>query len=259
MPLGLSSCPNDTFIFHAMLHGLVDTEPLCFEPVIADVEALNERAFRAELAVTKLSFHAYMHVREKYEMLDSGAAFGFGCGPLLVARKPIADFAHARVAVPGVHTTACLLLKAWNPGIGTIVPLRFDAILPAVRDGQVDAGVIIHEGRFVFEKHDCVRIVDLGEWWEKDTGLPIPLGCIAVRRDADTLQHKDLIERAIRDSLLYARSHPQVSRSFIRSLAGELDDAVIDAHIKLYVNDYSLSLGGEGRRVLGKLEELLHG
>ncbi len=259
MQLGLSSCPNDTFIFHALLHGLVDGPPIRWQPVIADVEALNERALAGELAVTKLSFHAFMQVRDRYALLDSGAAFGFGCGPLLVARRELAEPAKARIAVPGLHTTACLLLKAWNPALANLLPMRFDQILPAVQSGQVEAGVIIHEGRFVYPNYQCVKLVDLGEWWERETGLPVPLGCIAARRDRITTAYHEPIETAIRASLLYARRHPEASRQFVRRLAGELDERVIAEHIRLYVNDYSLSLGEAGRRAMARLEELLHG
>ncbi len=257
MQLGLSSCPNDTFVFHALLHGLVDTDGMTFSPVIDDVEALNARAFRSELPVTKLSFHTFMKIRDRYELLDAGAAFGFGCGPLVVARDKEIDLAGARVAVPGLNTTACMLLKAWNPSIAQIEPMRFDQILPAVQNGSVDAGVIIHEGRFVFVKYNCTCICDLGAWWEQKTRLPIPLGCIAIRKDPDLLARKHALEKVIRDSVLYARGNPDASRPFIRSFAGELDDDVIDAHIALYVNDYTLSLGEEGKRVILQLEQLL--
>lgn len=257
LKIGFSSCPNDTFIFHAMVHGLVDTGSLTFTPVIADVETLNQWAFQGKLPVTKLSFHAFMKIRDTYDLLDAGAAFGFGCGPLVVSRQTDIDWSRARVAVPGVNTTACMLLKAWKPGITDIQAMRFDEILPAVQSGDADAGVIIHEGRFVFEKYGCVKIIDLGQWWEAETRLPIPLGCIAIRKDTETIRYKPFVEQAIRDSLLYARNHPEVSRPYIRSLAGEMDDAVIDAHINLYVNDYSLSLGADAQRVIQRLEELL--
>lgn len=257
LELGMSSCPNDTFIFHALLHGLVDAGGLAFFPVIEDVESLNQRAFRAELAVTKLSFHAFMQLRDQYSLLDAGAAFGFGCGPLVVARNQDIDWASARVAIPGVHTTACMLVKAWSPMPMDLVPMTFDEILPAVRDGDVDAGVVIHEGRFVYQDYGCVCLCDLGAWWELTMKLPIPLGCIAIRKDAQTLKYKPIIERAIRNSLLFARQHPDASMDYIRSLAGETGDDVIRAHIDLYVNDYSLSLGAEGQAVIAKLEGLL--
>jgi 1,4-dihydroxy-6-naphthoate synthase len=257
LELGLSSCPNDTFMFHALLHGLVDSGPICFSPVIRDVETLNQLAFESQLAVTKLSFHAFMKLRDRYALLDSGAAFGFGCGPLVVARDAAISLEGATVAIPGIHTTACMLLKAWSPFDIDLIPMPFDAILPAVRDGKVDAGVVIHEGRFVYANYGCSCLCDLGEWWESETKLPIPLGCIAVRRDHEAFAYRNEIEQAIRDSLLYARKHPDVSRTFVRELAGELDNRVIDAHIALYVNDYSLSLGDEGRAVVKAMEELI--
>lgn len=255
--IGMSPCPNDTFIFHALLHRLVDTEDLAFTSVVDDVESLNIRAFQSELPVTKLSFHAFMQLRDQYELLDSGAAFGFGCGPLVVARDKHLNLLDARVAVPGMHTTACMLVKAWHTKPLALIPMPFDEILPAVRDGKVDAGVVIHEGRFVYQQYGCQCLCDLGAWWAETMELPIPLGCIAIRKDPLTLQYKNVVEQAIRDSLLYARQHPDASVEYIRGLAGETGDDVIRAHIDLYVNDYSLSLGEDGREVIDRLEGLL--
>jgi 1,4-dihydroxy-6-naphthoate synthase len=256
LSLGMSPCPNDTFMFHALLHGLIDCGNLAFTPSIHDIDVLNQKAFASELAVTKLSFYAYLQARDRYELLDSGAALGYGCGPLLVARSTLPDLSRARIAVPGMQTTALMLLQLWNPTLTNITPVRFDRILPAVRDGEFDAGLIIHESRFVFQDYKCQSLVDLGEWWESQTGLPIPLGCIAIRRDADTIRHKAVVEALIRQSVEFAFSNPAASRPYVKSLARETDDSVIDRHIGLYVNEFSRSLGDIGWKAVRKLEFL---
>ncbi len=256
LKVGFSSCPNDTFAFHAMLHGCVDTGSLAFSAHIHDVETLNVKAATGEFEVTKLSFAAYLHLKDSYEMLDSGAALGFGCGPLVVAGNSNIPLAQARVAVPGDYTTAHLLLKLWNPDIRNVEMVSFEKILPGIESGRYDAGVIIHEGRFVYQQYGCTRIVDLGEWWEMETGLPIPLGCIAIRRDPATLAFKQDVERIIRDSIQYAFDHPAASRQFVKKYAQEMDDEVINSHIALYVNDFSLSLGSQGGNAVKKLEEM---
>jgi 1,4-dihydroxy-6-naphthoate synthase len=182
MDIAFSSCPNDTFIFHAMLNGFVDTRGLALTPHIHDVEELNRRAFSGRHDVTKMSFCAYLHLKESYSLLESGSALGFGCGPLLVARRRDVDLSGARVAIPGIHTTAYLLMLLWNSGITDITPMRFDEIMPAVAEGRFDAGLIIHEGRFVYPDHGLECVIDLGSWWEEETGAAIPLGCIAVKK-----------------------------------------------------------------------------
>ena len=254
--MGFSSCPNDTFMFHAMLHGLVDTGAYTFVPHIDDVEALNVKAFDRALEVTKLSFFAYLELGEQYALLDAGAALGYGCGPLLVAKTADLSLPEARIAVPGAYTTAHLLLKLWAPTLKNVEITRFDNILPGISNGMYDAGVIIHEGRFVFHEYNCEKVVDLGEWWEAETGLPVPLGCIAIRTDARTFAHKEAIEGMLRKSIQYAFDHREASREFVREHAQELDDAVIDEHVALYVNEFSLSLGKAGRRAVETLEEM---
>jgi 1,4-dihydroxy-6-naphthoate synthase len=253
LDIAFSPCPNDTFIFHALIHGLIDTGPYTFTPRIADVEELNSKAFESAYAVSKLSFCAYLSLKDRYTLLDSGSALGFGCGPLLVAREQLDSLENARIAVPGTYTTAYLLLRLWNPGLNHIETVRFDEILPGIASGRFDAGLIIHEGRFVYSSYNCIRIVDLGEWWESQTGLPIPLGCIALRNDL--LDHKDVFETLIRSSLRYARNNPGASRNFIKSLSQEMDDTVIKEHISLYVNEFSLSLGDTGLEAIRVLEE----
>lgn len=257
LSLGMSPCPNDTFMFHALLHGLVDTGDLKYRPTIHDIDELNNMASASKLEVTKLSFFAYLQAKDRYELLDSGAALGYGCGPLLVARAPIPDLGRARIAVPGMQTTALMLLRLWNPSITDITPIRFDRILPAVQQGEFDAGLIIHESRFVFQQYGCQSLVDLGEWWEARTRLPIPLGCIAIRRDSATIRHKVEVESQIRRSIEFAFQNPSVSRPYVKNLARETEDSVIDRHIGLYVNEFSRSLGETGWQAVRKIEEML--
>ncbi|MCF8069306.1 MAG: 1,4-dihydroxy-6-naphthoate synthase [Desulfobacterales bacterium] len=254
--LGFSSCPNDTFIFHAMLHGLIDTKGFQFMPHIHDVELLNQKAFSKELHISKLSFFAYLRLRNHYEILDSGAALGFGCGPMLVSKNEDLDFSKARIAIPGDNTTAYLLLKLWKPEINNVSVTRFDKILPGIQSGQYDAGLIIHEGRFIYPEYGCIKIVDLGEWWENETNCPIPLGCIAIRKDPNTIIHKEIIEKILKNSIFYAQKDRIASRKYVKSFAQEMDDNVINGHINLYVNDFTVSLGKQGYSAINKLEEM---
>lgn len=256
LSIAFSPCPNDTFIFHAVLNRGIDTGSYTFSPHIDDVEALNLAAFKKRFQITKLSFYAYLLLKENYEILDSGSALGFGCGPLLVMQKGKRFSADSRIAVPGNYTTAFLLLKLWNPEIKNIVVTRFDRILPGVQSGEYDAGLIIHEGRFIYPEYGCVKVIDLGEWWEKETNLPIPLGCIAIRKDPETIAHKEQVELLIKNSALYAKKNRNASRTFVKQHAQELDDKVIDGHIDLYVNDFSVSLGTTGRKAVETLEEM---
>jgi 1,4-dihydroxy-6-naphthoate synthase len=253
LDIAFSPCPNDTFIFHALIHQLIDTYPHTFTPHIADVEELNMRAFDRNYAVTKLSFCAYLSLKDRYTLLDSGSALGFGCGPLLVAGRQLGSLENARIAVPGKYTTAFLLLRLWHTGLKHIEIVRFDEILPGITSGRFDAGLIIHEGRFVYPSYNCVQIVDLGQWWESQTGLPIPLGCIAIRNDL--LEYKSAMEGFVRASLVYARNNPAASCEFIKSHAQEMDDTVTREHISLYVNQFSLSLGEAGMEAIRTLEE----
>lgn len=254
--LGFSTCPNDTFIFHAMLHDCIDTHGLGFNYHMEDVEALNLKAFAGTYQITKLSFYAYLQLQKTYRILDAGAALGYGCGPLLVAKSRNIELADAHVAVPGEHTTACLLLKLWKPEIHKITITRFDNILEGVKLGKYDAGLIIHEGRFIYPEYDCVEIVDLGKWWETETKLPIPLGCIAIRKDKDTIKFQDRIESVLKNSIQYAFNNRDASRKFVKLHAQELDDNVIDGHIDLYVNKFTLSLGDMGKKAIQTLEKM---
>ena len=256
LDIGFSTCPNDTFIFHAMLYGFIDTRGMVFNPHLHDVEELNNKAFSLAFHISKLSFYAYFKLKETYEILDSGSALGYGCGPLLIGRPSMQFTTESKIAIPGQYTTAYLLLQLWNPEIRNVEVTRFDNILEGVKTGKYDAGLIIHEGRFVYPDYGCVKIIDLGEWWEDETGLPIPLGCIAVRKDRPTLALKADIESVLRNSIQYAFENRAASRKFIKMHAQEMDDQVIDGHIDLYVNDFTLSLGHEGRKAIETLEEM---
>ncbi|MBU0769750.1 MAG: 1,4-dihydroxy-6-naphthoate synthase [Proteobacteria bacterium] len=256
LDIAFSTCPNDTFIFHAMLHDCIDTRDFRFVSHMHDVEELNKKAFLKTFHVSKLSFYAYLKLRQSYEILDAGSALGFGCGPLLVGRSADLSLSKAKIAVPGEYTTAYLLLRLWNPSIHNIEITRFDNILEGVQIGKYDAGLIIHEGRFIYPEYGCVEIIDLGKWWEDETSLPIPLGCIAVRKDPPFIDYKQDIESVLRHSVTYAFNNRNASREFVKQHAQEMDDQVIDGHIDLYVNNFTLSLGDTGREAIQTLEEM---
>jgi 1,4-dihydroxy-6-naphthoate synthase len=256
LDIAFSTCPNDTFIFHAMLHGGIDTGNLRFIPHMHDVEDLNKKAFSKTFHVSKLSFFAYLKLKQHYEILDAGSALGYGCGPLLVGKSADLSLSEAKIAVPGEYTTAYLLLKLWRPEIRNVEITRFDNILEKIQIGKYDAGLIIHEGRFIYPEYDCVEIIDLGKWWESQTGLPIPLGCIAVRKDRPVIDLKKDIESVLRNSVQYAMENRNASREFVKLHAQEMDDRVIDGHIDLYVNNFTVSLGKTGGKAIQALEEM---
>ncbi len=252
--IGYSPCPNDTFIFYALTHKKLKTE-LEFSEILVDVEGLNKRALKRELDVTKASFYAFGFLRENYCLLHSGSALGRGCGPLIVAKNPlrISELASSRVAIPGRMTTAYLLLQLFAPGIKCIVEMPFDRIMNAVSLGTVDAGLVIHEGRFTYPNYNLVKLVDLGEWWEEETGLPIPLGGILARRELGAHMIRK-IDDLVKKSVEYAFRNRAQTKEYIRSNAQELDDVVIEQHIQLYVNDYTLDIG-DGIVAIEKLLE----
>ncbi|PLX97165.1 MAG: 1,4-dihydroxy-6-naphthoate synthase [Desulfuromonas sp.] len=260
LTLGYSPCPNDTFIFYALTHGRIPLSGVSVIPRLEDVETLNRLALEAALDLTKISYHALGHLREKYVLLRSGGALGRGCGPLVVAPQAthMDALRHKKIAIPGELTTANLLLQLYGTGYEQTVILPFHEIMGAVTEGHVDAGVIIHESRFTYAEHGLHQILDLGQWWEKSSGLPIPLGGILARRDLGTpLIHE--LETAIRQSVDDAFAHPELSRDYIRSHAQELSDEVTAQHISLYVNPFSRDLGEEGelavRTLLSRAEE----
>jgi 1,4-dihydroxy-6-naphthoate synthase len=253
LTFGYSPCPNDTFAFHALAHGLVDA-PFRVRPVLLDIEELNRRAHDGAFDLTKLSVGAFAAVGDGYRLLRSGAALGKGVGPLVVTRTPmsLADAVRGRVAIPGRETTAYRLLRLAAPSLGDVVELRYDRILRAVETGEVDAGLIIHESRFTYQDHGLVKAVDLGDWWEHETGLPVPLAGICARADLP----EELVaaaERAIRDSVQHAFDHPIASRDYVQAHAQEMSPEVQAQHIALYVNEYSLDVGDEGLRAIARL------
>jgi 1,4-dihydroxy-6-naphthoate synthase len=253
LTFAFSPCPNDTFAFHALVHGLIEAS-FRVRPVLLDIEELNRRAHEGAFDLTKLSVGAFAAVGARYRMLRSGAALGHGVGPLVVARtvQPLEVAVSGRIAIPGRDTTAYRLLRLAVPRLGEVVELRFDRILSAVEHGEVDAGLIIHESRFTFQEHGLVKVVDLGDWWEADTGLPVPLAGICARADLDAVLVADA-ERAIRESVAYAFAHRDASRVYVREHSQEMSDAVCDAHIALYVNAHSLDVGDDGLRAIDRL------
>ncbi len=253
LTFGYSPCPNDTFAFHALAHGLVDA-PFRIEPVLLDIEELNRRAHEGAFDLTKLSVGAFAAVGDRYAMLRSGAALGHGVGPLVVTRSPmtLAEAVRGRVAIPGKETTAFRLLRLATPELRDTVELRYDKILRAVASGEVDAGLIIHESRFTYHEHGLHKAQDLGEWWERETALPVPLAGICARADLDA-ETRAAAERAIRASVQYAFDNPQASASYVREHAQEMSAEVCAQHIKLYVNEWSLDVGDEGVQAIQRL------
>ncbi len=250
MQLGYSFCPNDTFIFYALAHGKVAT-PFPITERLEDVETLNRWALQGQLPLTKISYAAYGHLREQYVALRSGGALGRGVGPLLVARGPVDKLVDKRVAIPGRHTTAFLLLSLHSQGF-VPVEMRYDQIMPAVARGEADLGLIIHESRFTYHLHGLYKVLDLGAWWEGLTSLPLPLGAILARRDLGTRTIRT-IDQAVRSSLEYAYAHPEETVAYIKQHAQELQDEVIWAHIQTYVNEFSLDVGLEGEAAVAEL------
>lgn len=248
LTLGFSPCPNDTFIFDALVHGKIDTQGLKFEVVLADVEELNERASRGALDITKLSFNALMYCLNHYALLDSGAALGQNCGPLLIAGPQSARLnpAEAKIAIPGVKTTANFLMSYAYPKVVAKTPLLFSEIERVVASGEFDMGVIIHENRFTYEDRGLIKVRDLGNYWEEKTGLPIPLGGIAVHRRINSKTQR-LIQELLRLSVEFARNNPEQTEDYVRCHAQEMSREVMYQHIELYVNDYTLTLGERGR------------
>ncbi|HYA12084.1 MAG TPA: 1,4-dihydroxy-6-naphthoate synthase [Thermodesulfovibrionales bacterium] len=258
LSLGYSPCPNDTFIFYPLVHGKIDTGELRFKEILLDVETLNKMALRSEFDITKISYHAFGYLREDYCLLRSGSALGRSCGPLLVSKEDysLKDLNGKRIAIPGRLTTANLLLQLFTFDskipFSSSVEMPFHKIMDAVANGDVDAGLIIHEGRFTYPLYGLKKIVDLGEWWENKTGFPLPLGGILAKRDLG----EDLIKRVdsfIRNSIEYSLNHKEEPKVYIKQHSQELKERVIEQHINLYVNDFSLDIGKEG---LSAVQEL---
>jgi 1,4-dihydroxy-6-naphthoate synthase len=252
LTLGFSPCPNDTFIFDAMVNGKIDTRGLEFDCVIEDVERLNQRAFEGHIDITKLSFNTFLHTIRHYALLHSGSALGKGVGPLLVSKEPMGPdgiAAESRIAIPGINTTANLLCTLAFPKATQKTELVFNEIEDAVLAGAFDAGLIIHEGRFTYEKKGLHKIIDLGEWWETEMDALIPLGGIVVKRSFDPALCAT-IDAVIRDSIAYSRSNYPALAPFIVDNAQEMEEDVMRKHIELYVNDYSVELGPIGEKAI---------
>jgi len=259
LSLGISPCPNDTFIFDAMLHGKIDTEGLQFEYRLEDVETLNKMALTGELDITKVSYGALARLMVHYKVLDAGGALGLGVGPLLVSHHCAdiseLDPASAIIALPGAYTTAHLLFHLSYPSFQKKIYMPFHLIEEAVLSGEVHAGVIIHENRFTYAERGLKKLADLGDAWEQKTGFPIPLGGILAKRHFDgTLLRK--INRVIRNSIEYAFSHRATLPQFVLEHAQSMSESVMNQHIDLYVNEYSRGLGSNGRAAVWKLLEL---
>lgn len=248
LSIAYSPCPNDTFIFCALAR-----KP-DIETHLHDVETLNRWALEERFDVTKLSFHAWLLVQDTYRMLNVGAALGRGCGPLVIAPNAQCLTPSASIAVPGEYTTAHLLLRLWRPDIQHRVFMPFDQIMDAVASGEVDAGVIIHEGRFVYAQRGFHCLQDLGEWWEAETGRPIPLGCIAARKSLGAERIAE-IEKRLKASIDSAFADPESTSEYVKAHAQELSDKVTSEHIKTYVNDFTRDLGPEGREAIQVLQE----
>ena len=258
LSLGFSPCPNDCFMFDAIVNRRIDLQGLEFAVHLADVEALNDAALAGRAQITKLSYHAYAHCAARYELLDAGSALGRNCGPLLVSKRRISREEVAagglRIAIPGAYTTANFLLGLAFPKAQNKTELVFSEIEAAVLDERVDAGLIIHENRFTYEEKGLRKIIDLGEYWEGETGAPIPLGGIAVSRSLPD-EVKRRVNDLVRRSVEYAFAHRDASLPFVRRHAQEMSEAVMYKHIDLYVNEYSVDLGAEGRRAVELLFE----
>jgi len=259
LSIGYSPCPNDTFIFYALVNGKINTGDLVFKETLLDVETLNRMALGSQFDITKISYHALCFIREDYCLLRSGSALGRGCGPLIVSkdRNALKGLHGKRIAIPGRLTTANLLLQLFASDSGIVfsshIEMPFDRIMDSVSKGDVDAGLIIHEGRFTFLHYGLKKVVDLGEWWETVTGLPLPLGGILAKKNLG----RDVIikiDSLVRRSIEYALSHKEEPKVYIKRHSQELEDQVIEQHINLYVNDYSLDIGEQG---LSAVRELL--
>jgi 1,4-dihydroxy-6-naphthoate synthase len=248
LTLAYSTCPNDTFIFCQLAQNNdIDVH-------LHDVETLNRKAFDQQFDITKLSFHAWLLLQDKYQLLKAGAALGRGCGPLVITKGiPLSET--SVVAVPGEFTTAHLLLRLWNPHLKNRIFMPFDQIMDAVTSGRADAGVIIHEGRFVYEERGFQCVEDLGEWWEGETGLPIPLGCIAAKKSLGP-ERINAFEKMLEASIQTAFDDPDSTTDYVKAHAQELAADITREHIKTYVNDFTRDLGSEGRAAIDKLQEM---
>ncbi len=254
LTLGFSTCPNDTFIFDAMIHQKVDTEGLKFNVVLGDVEELNRNAFEGTIDITKLSYHAFAYVANNYKLLTSGSALGYKNGPLLISKHKIYpdEVSGIKVAIPGKYTTANLLFSIVYPHLKEKKEYLFSDIEDAILGGEVDAGLIIHENRFTYEKKGLRKIIDLGEDWEEKTKNPIPLGGIVINRKFD-IETQQKVNRVLKRSVEFAFKNPNSGYVYVKKYAQELNDEVIKKHIDLYVNNFTVDLGTDGKNAVETL------
>lgn len=258
LSLGFSPCPNDTFIFDAIVNKRIDLKGYNLNVELADVEKLNKNAFEQNLDISKLSFHAYAYVSENYQILPSGAALGFANGPLLISKRKIYpdEVPYLKIAIPGKYTTANMLLNIfWQPEKNNLKEYLFSEIEDAVLSNEVDAGLVIHETRFTYNKRGLLKIADLGDMWEKENNLPLPLGVIAIKRVLPQ-QVKNDVANIIKSSINFANKFPEASKLYIKQNAQETSEDVTKQHINLYVNDYSVGLGEKGKLAINKFYEL---
>jgi 1,4-dihydroxy-6-naphthoate synthase len=257
--VGHSPDPDDAFMFYALAHDKIDTGNLVFRHQLQDIETLNRRALNGELEVSAVSIHAYAFLLDKYALLPSGCSMGDRYGPMVIARKPLAlgDLSSVKIAVPGTMTTAFLTLRLLLPQGFAYDVMPFDAIIPAVASGKYDAGLIIHEGQLTFQNQGLHLIVDLGVWWQDKTGLPLPLGGNVVRRDlgAETIQN---VSRLLKESIRYSLDHRQDALTYALHYARDMDRALADRFVGMYVNDWTLDYGERGRAAVRKLLEEAH-
>ena len=256
LTLGFSPCPNDTFIFDAMVNQKMDTHGIQFEFVLEDVETLNQWAEAGKLDITKLSYHTFLHTCNQYALLHSGSALGMGVGPLLVSNKQLdlKNIGQYKIAIPGKNTTANLLLSLAFPDARNKTEMVFNEIENAVINGDVDAGLIIHEGRFTYQKKGLIKLIDLGDWWENTINAAIPLGGIVIRRTFD-IELCTTVDKIIRESIAESwKRYPELS-SFVTAHAQEMEEEVMRKHIQLYVNEYSTDLGETGEKAINLLFE----
>ena len=259
LTLGFSSCPNDTFIFDALANKHINTEGIDFEIIMEDIETLNQLALKGKLDITKVSFITWLKLTKKYKLLHTGSALGKGCGPLLISRTPVdkANIPLMTIAIPGINTTANMLLNFAFPFIENRKSMLFSKIEESVLKQETDLGVIIHESRFTYQSKGLIKIMDLGEYWEEKTGCPIPLAGIAIKNKIHSEIRKK-VDKLIKQSIEYAfLNYPTISE-YVKMNAKEMDESVMRNHIDLYVNDYSFDLGNEGLRSLNILADQAH-
>ena len=251
--IGHSPDSDDAFMFYALAKGLIPTEPYEIVHVIEDIETLNRRALAAELEVTAISVHAYAYVAEDYVFMPCGASIGDQYGPLVVSKTPIDTLAGKRIAIPGKMTTAYLTLSLFQPDFEA-EPRPFDKILEAVQQDEVDAGLIIHEGQLTYAREGLHKVIDLGEWWYEETGLPLPLGANVIRRNLGTEKIRN-ITALLKQSIQYSLEHRERGLAYAMTYARDMETSLADQFVGMYVNDYTLDYGEKGRR---GVQELLH-